>query len=171
MFGLRNEIASHGYGHLLPYEVGHECFKNDIKCGKKVLEDTIGRPVYDFRAAGSSIKDGTKWAFDFIAEASYKYDSSIFPTSCDHGRVPDSQLGPYIVKTPNGTPCEIPMSAVQFLGHRLCLFDGCYLRLSPRCFISWGINHLQRASYPLIVYVHPREIDPNYQRLPLSPLR
>lgn len=170
-FDEGHEIASHGYGHLLPYKIGPECFKDDIERGKKVMEDTIGCPVYGFRATGFGIRDDTKWAFDVIAGAGHKYDSSIFPAARGHGGMPDSQLGPHIIKTRNGPLCEIPISTVRFLGHRLCLFGGGYLRFFPRCFISWGIDRLHRAGHPLIIYVHPREIDPNHQRLPLGPLR
>lgn len=39
---LGHAIASHGYGHVLAYEVGKEDFKTDAEHGKKILEDIIG---------------------------------------------------------------------------------------------------------------------------------
>jgi len=63
------------------------------------------------------------------------------------------------------------MSAIEVLGCRLSLFGGGYLRLSPKWLIHWAIKRLQKTGNPLIVYVHPREIDPEHPRLPLGPLR
>ena len=85
--------------------------------------------------------------------------------------MPDSQLGPHITETQNGPLVEVPVSAVEVMGKRLNLFGGGYLRLSPQWLIRWGIKKLHVAEHPLIVYVHPREIDPDHPRLPLSLIR
>ena len=66
---------------------------------------------------------------------------------------------------------EIPMSIVEILGRRFSLFGGGYLRLAPQRLIQWGINRLRNSNQPLIVYIHPREIDPDHPRLPLSLVR
>jgi len=76
-----------------------------------------------------------------------------------------------VIKTPNGPLVEIPTSTVRVLGRRVCLFGGGYLRLAPLFLIRWGIKRLHREGRPLIVYVHPREIDPNHPRLPLPLMR
>ena len=53
----------------------------------------------------------------------------------------------------------------------LSLFGGGYLRLAPQWLIKWGIRQLHRTGRPLIIYIHPREIDPVHPRLPLPLLR
>jgi len=166
-----HEIASHGYAHLLAYEVGADAFRQDIIRAKAILEDITGELVRGFRAPGFGITNKAPWAFDVIKEAGYQYDSSVFPASRGHGGMPDSQLGPYTVDTENGLLIEVPMSAVEVMGKRLNLFGGGYLRVAPQRLIQWGIKKLHKAGHPLIVYVHPREIDPNHPRLPLSPIR
>lgn len=166
-----HEVASHGYAHVLAYRVGHKLFREDVRLGKMILEDITSKAVKGFRSAGFGITDDTSWAFDVIKEVGYEYDSSVFPSSRNHGGMPDSQLGPYIIETQNGLLIEIPMSTIEVLGRRLSLFGGGYLRLSPKWLIRWGIKKLHVAGNPLIVYVHPREIDPNHPRLPLSPAR
>lgn len=166
-----HEIASHGYGHVLAYEVGRRAFAEDIHRSKVVLEDTTGKEVIGFRAAGFSTKDDTRWVFEEIHAAGYIYDSSVFPASHGHGGMLRSPLGPYIIKTESGNLVEIPQSMVELTNKRISLFGGGYLRLSPKWLIKWGIKKLHKAGRPLIVYIHPREIDPDHPRLPLNLIR
>jgi len=166
-----HEIASHGYGHVLAYHVGRKKFFEDILRGKKVLEDIIGEKVSGFRAPGFGIKDETTWAFDVIKEVGYEYDSSVFPGPRGHGGMLKSSLEPYVIKTSCGPLPELSMSIVEFMGRHFCLFGGGYLRLSPKWLIHMGIKHLHSNGRPFILYIHPREIDPEHPRLPLSPFR
>jgi polysaccharide deacetylase family protein (PEP-CTERM system associated) len=163
-----HEIASHGYAHLLAYKVGPEVFKYDITRARILLEDIIGEPVRGFRAPGFSITKKSPWAFDLIEESGYQYDSSVFPASRGHGGISDSPLGIYFIETREGHLLEVPMSIIQIMGRKTSLFGGGYLRLANKLMIRWGINKLKTTGQPLIVYVHPREIDPDQPRLPLS---
>ncbi len=166
-----HEIASHGYAHVLAYQAGSKNFREDIRRGKQILEDITGQAVNGFRAPGFGIKDDTTWAFDEICEAGYKYDSSVFPLSHGHGGLQQSRLGCYLIETEAGNLIEVPMSAVEILGKRVNMFGGGYLRLFPWVLIRWGIGRLHDAGHPVIVYIHPREVDPHHPRLPLSAVR
>jgi len=166
-----HEIASHGYAHVLAYEVGEKAFRQDITRAKAVLEDIIGEAVRGFRAPGFSITKEAVWAFDVIAESGYQYDSSIFPTLRGHGGMSDSPLGLYFIKTRSDHLLEIPMSIIEILGSRKSLFGGGYLRLANKLMINWGIHRLHTTGLPLIVYVHPREIDSGQPHLSLTLMR
>jgi polysaccharide deacetylase family protein (PEP-CTERM system associated) len=166
-----HEIASHGYAHVLAYEVGPNAFREDIMLAKDILENIIGDQVRGFRAPGFGITKKAPWAFEVIKESGYQYDSSVFPASRGHGGIADSPLVPYFIETRSGHLLEIPMSIVEIFGHRTSLFGGGYLRLANKLMIKWGIGKLQTAGRPLIIYVHPREIDPAQPHLPLSLLR
>lgn len=166
-----HEIASHGYAHVLAYEVGPAAFRQDITRARLLLEDITGETIRGFRAPGFGITSKAPWAFDVIKEAGYQYDSSVFPASRAHGGIPDSFLGLYFVETRNGHLLEIPMSVVEVFGRRASVFGGGYMRLASKRLIKWGIRRLEAARQPLIIYVHPREIDPGQPRLQLSPLR
>jgi len=127
--------------------------------------------VPGFRAAGFGIKDGAGWAFDVIREAGHEYDSSVFPAHRGHGGVPNAPRGPHVIQTSAGPLTEIPVSAIELLGRRFSMFGGGYLRLTPLSILRWGIGRLHDAGLPLIVYIHPREIDPDHPRLPLGARR
>jgi polysaccharide deacetylase family protein (PEP-CTERM system associated) len=146
-------------------------FRDDITRGKQIIEDITGKEVTGFRAAGFGIKDDTPWAFDEIRRAGYRYDSSVFPASRGHGGMQQAPLGGYVIETVNGPLVELPMSVVEILGHRVNFFGGGYLRLFPLRMIKWGIRQVHRAGHPLIIYIHPREIDPEHPRLPLGMIR
>ncbi len=163
-----HEVASHGYAHVLPYRVGPAQFHQDIARAKSCLEDIAGREVHGFRAAGFGITEATPWAFDVIRGAGYTFDASIFPGRHGHGGLPWAPLAPHVVKTQSGDLFEIPSSAVEVLHRRFSMFGGGYLRLASKRMIEWGVRRLEAAGRPLIVYLHPRDIDPQQPRLPLS---
>ena len=163
-----HEIGSHGYGHVLAYQVGPRAFLQDIVRSKRILEGITGHEVIGFRCPGFAVKDGNRWVFDSVAEAGFQYDASVFPAHHGHGGLQDTIPGPHLVETTNGPLVEIPASTVRFWGRPYCLFGGGYLRISPLSLIQWGVRRLHRAGQPLVVYVHPREIDPHHPRLPLS---
>lgn len=103
--------------------------------------------------------------------AGHDHDSSIFHAVGGHGGIPDAILESHFIETPAGSLFEMPLSIIKMFCWRTSVFGGCYLRLAPTPLIKWGIRKLEAAQRPLIVYVHPREIDPNHPRLPLPLLR
>jgi len=163
-----HEIASHGYRHILAYESGREKFRADIERGKKILEDITGAEVVCFRAAGFGTTADTPWMFDEIRAAGFVYDSSVFPAKRGHGGIIDFKLEPHEIQTPHGVLLEIPQSVIEIFGKRVSFFGGGYLRISPISFIKWGISKLQKAGRPAVIYIHPREVDPEHPRLPLK---
>ncbi len=166
-----HEIASHGYGHVLAYKVGPAKFREDIRKSKAVLEDITGTSISGFRAAGFSTLNNTLWTFDEIAEAGFRYDSSVFPAKRGHGGMASAILEPYCMSVKNHVLWEFPQSMLQWGKFRLSLFGGGYLRLFPYSLINYGIKNIHEQKRPLIVYIHPREIDPEHPRLPLSYIR
>lgn len=166
-FKAGHEIASHGYVHQLVLNQSVSEFKEDIYRSKSILEDTIGGEVWGFRVPGFSITDKTLWALDVIADVGYKYDSSVFPAPRGHGGLAGCEMSPHWLTLQSGSLLEFPVSVVPVAGKNICLFGGGYLRLAPKFLIHWGIKCLQKARRPLIVYVHPREIDIDQPRLQL----
>jgi polysaccharide deacetylase family protein (PEP-CTERM system associated) len=162
-----HEIASHGYGHVLPYKVGPTVFLDDILRAKHVLEDITGKPVVGFRAPGFGIIGQSRWAFDLIRAAGYRYDSSVFPAVRGHGGMPGEQRTPHLIKTLHGELAEFPTSVLSCAGASLSLFGGGYLRATPKPLLLWAAKRVLDRGQLLVLYIHPRELDPSHPRLPL----
>ncbi len=163
-----HEIGSHGYAHLMACPTNQAAFREDIVRAKGILEDIIGSEVIGFRSPGFSVKNNNTWFFDVVSESGYRYDASVFPAHHGHGGYSGSDPGPHLIATSGGPLAEIPVSTVRILGRRFCFFGGGYLRITPLPVLRWGARVLQKEKRPLIVYVHPREIDPEHPRLSLG---
>jgi polysaccharide deacetylase family protein (PEP-CTERM system associated) len=167
-----HEVASHGYSHMLAYEMSPQEFLYDIRRAKETLENATGQVVIGYRAPGFSATDQTPWFFEKIIEAGYRYDSSVFPARRGHGGIAGSPCEPYAIQGGfEQTLVEFPISVVNLLSARLCLFGGGYLRLFPWWLTKAATHQVMNAGRPVIFYVHPREIDPNHPRLPMNSLR
>lgn len=164
---LGHEIASHGYGHRLVYEMGPRDFYEDAVRARKIIEDAAGQPVLGYRASGFSVTEETPWFFDQLMEAGYRYDSSIFPALRGHGGLRNGRLGPYRIKESSDF-VEFPMSVESVAGRAMCFFGGGYLRLFPYSVIRSMTRRVLRQGRPVIFYVHPREIDLEFPRLAMG---
>jgi polysaccharide deacetylase family protein (PEP-CTERM system associated) len=166
--GAGHEIASHSYFHRLAYEMSPAEFYEDALSSRQLLEDISGGPVRGYRAPAFSVTAATPWFFDKLAEAGYRYDSSVFPARHQTGGLATGQFEPYAIETSRGAITEFPITVVPMLGTRLCFFGGGYLRLFPYSVIRTMARHTLDRGRPIVFYIHPREIDPAHPRLPLS---
>ena len=166
-----HEIASHGYAHQLVQNMTPAEFRKDISTAKVILENASGKVVCGYRAPGFSATAEVPWFFRQVAAAGYTYDSSIFPGSSEHGGIKTSLLGPYEFETEPGKLLEFPMTVYDFYGKQLCVFGGGHLRLAPLWLIRKTARKVLASGRPVIYYIHPREIDPDHPRLPMSARR
>jgi polysaccharide deacetylase family protein (PEP-CTERM system associated) len=166
-----HEIASHGYAHMLVYQMTPAEFYEDIHKSKELIEQIGGRPVLGYRSPGFSVTAKTPWFFDKLAEAGYLYDSSVFPGVRQHGGMVGSGIAPHEVRTHLHPIREFPISVVNVLGTAICFFGGGYLRLSPYACTRYMARRVLAEGRPVIFYVHPREIDPSHPRLRMNPVR
>ncbi|MFB3828579.1 MAG: XrtA system polysaccharide deacetylase [Bryobacteraceae bacterium] len=167
---LGHEVASHGYSHQLAYTMTPSQFYMDAKEAKNAIEDAGGREVVGYRASGFSMTHETRWMFEMLAQAGYRYDSSIFPANRGHGGFPGA-FAPYRVHTAAGDLVEFPVSVTAIFRKPVCLFGGGYLRLFPWFLIRRAAQAVLRQDRPAVFYIHPREIDPDQPRLPMPIIR
>jgi len=169
---LGHEIASHGYSHSLVYTMSSEEFLADIQRSKDILEGITGGRVLGYRAPGYSVTEKTPWFFEKVAEAGYRYDSSVFPTRRGHGGVAGTFCAPHAIPVGSSdTLIEFPISVAEVLTARFCVFGGGYLRVFPWSLIKSMATRVTKQGRPVTFYVHPREIDPEHPRLSMNPLR
>ena len=162
-----HEIASHGWDHRPVTELTREQFRSDVRRTKDLLEQLGGVEVLGYRAPTYSIVKSTMWALDVLLEEGYRYDSSIFPIVHDRYGVPGAARFPGAVAVQNGSSLlEFPISTVRVGGINLPFVGGGYLRHLPERFVNWGMRRvIEREQQPVIVYVHPWELDPEQPRL------
>jgi polysaccharide deacetylase family protein (PEP-CTERM system associated) len=166
-----HELASHGYGHRLVYELTPAEFREDLRRSRAAIEAAVSRPVVGYRAPSYSIVARSLWALDVLIDEGFSYDASIFPIHHDRYGIPDAPRHPYLIERAGGTIWEIPPSTVRCFGSNLPVAGGGYFRILPYRWTRWGIDRLNRhEERPAVFYLHPWELDPGQPRLGASGL-
>jgi polysaccharide deacetylase family protein (PEP-CTERM system associated) len=163
-----HEIGSHGYEHKLVNELGPAGFREDIRRTKLLLEEITGHAVRGYRAPTFSITPSTTWALEVLAEEGYAFDSSIFPIRHDRYGFPSFPRRPVRLWFGARPLVEFPLSTWRVLGLNIPVSGGGYLRHLPLWFTEWGLSAVRRSGLPVLLYVHPWEIDAGQPRVPLS---
>jgi polysaccharide deacetylase family protein (PEP-CTERM system associated) len=164
-----HEVASHGYSHQLIYNQNKKTFKDETIKAKSILEDIIGKEVKGYRAASYSITEKSLWALDILADAGFKYDSSIYPVHHDLYGINRSPPDPHVLKTPSGkTLVEYPPTTFKLMSYSLPVAGGGYFRLYPYWLTRYFYTSLNKQSKSFAFYLHPWEIDPNQPRVKTS---
>lgn len=152
-----HELASHGYGHERASDLTETAFRNDISRAKSLLEDLSGRVVTGYRAPSFSIGTANLWAFDCLAQAGYKYSSSIYPIRHDHYGMPDS---PRFAHRVHSGLLEVPITTLRMFDRNLPSSGGGYFRLLPYAVSRWMLRRVNAVDgQSAVFYFHPWEID------------
>jgi polysaccharide deacetylase family protein (PEP-CTERM system associated) len=158
-----HEIASHGYGHELLYNLSEAEFRADVDRCKKILEDVTGQPVLGYRAPSFSITD---WAVTILQEMGFEYDSSVFPTVAHdrYGRLSGVDAAHPILELRPGF-YEVCISCLPLGRRGLPWGGGGYFRMIP--YLPWraGVRRILGTGSPYVFYIHPWEIDPGQPRV------
>jgi polysaccharide deacetylase family protein (PEP-CTERM system associated) len=164
-----HEIACHGYGHEIVYEIGPERFREDLRRARAAIEDATGVKVEGYRAPSFSITERSLWALEILAEEGFRFDSSIFPIRHYRYGIPEFDRRPLRLDLPNGASLrEFPLTTLELGPLRLPLAGGAYLRFLPPALFRWGLSRLERADVPSVLYLHPWEIDAEQPRVESS---
>lgn len=156
-----HEVAAHSYWHRLVFEMSPAEFREDTRRTKGLLEDLTGAPVIGYRAPTYSVTRASLWAHEILAEEGFLYSSSIFPITHDRYGIADYPRFAQKLKLGDHTLWEWPMTTLRVGGKNLPVAGGGYLRLFPAEVVSRALARVNREeSQPVIVYLHPWEIDP-----------
>ena len=165
LVGQGHEIASHGYGHEVITGQTPRMFRDDVRKAKGILEDISGKRVCGYRAPSFSITKDTKWAIPLLIEEGYLYDSSIFPVLHDRYGMPDATPTIHLLRGEVGCIWEVPPSTTNILGVRFPVAGGGYFRLFPYPILRQLLKRIERAGHPLVMYLHPWELDPDQPKM------
>lgn len=164
-----HELASHGFHHQLVYMLTPQQFRDDIRSAKGVIEQAAGVRVRGYRAPSFSIIRSSLWALDVLIEEGHTYDASIFPIRHDRYGIADAPRASHVIQRPAGSIVELPASTVRIGGTNYPIAGGGYFRLFPYAATKWGISRVNtRDGEPVVLYIHPWEVDPDQPRLEAS---
>jgi len=160
--GAGHEIATHGMSHALVYEMTREAFREFLARGIGALEPLVSEAPLGFRAPSWSVDRDTPWLVDELREAGLRYDASVFPVRTALFGNEALPLEPFRA---SGL-LRIPVTVATVGGVRIPIASGVF-RVAPRAFLRRGLGQAARLGRPLMIVLHPRELDPAHPRLPL----
>lgn len=165
-----HELASHGYDHNRVFLMSPDEFAADLAKARRLLEDAGGVAVCGYRAPSFSVDARTPWAHQLLADAGYRYSSSVAPVVHDHYGWPDS---PRFAWRPveHAPLIELPVTTAKLAGRTLAAGGGGFFRMLPYAFSHWAVTQVNGLGQPAVLYFHPWEIDPDQPRVADAPLR
>ena len=165
-----HEVASHGWSHRLVTELSPREFAAELEQTADLLEQQTGQRPRGFRAPRWSLsRKTTPWAFEILVQQGYQYDSSLTPLAMiGEGNGPRM---PHHIETAAGGLWEFPPLVTPTLFGNLPTGGGWGFRFFPLQLIVRTVQAYQCQRMPGVLFVHPRELDPQGPRLPLGMLR
>jgi len=168
-----HEIASHGYAHKDVRKITPIEFEKDLVKSIKILQDVSGKRIKGFRAPFFSINKTSSWAFDILRKH-IKYDSSLFPVKTPLYGEPHAPMQIY---RPSRTDPfknddkeffhELPLTVHKFLFlPKIPVSGGFFFRFFPYFYLKYAFKSVNKKNIPVIFYIHPKDIDKNFPRIP-----
>lgn len=162
-----HEIGTHGMCHQVISRQRPDEFRQDLRSSIDLLESITGGRVQSYRAPVFSVGPRTLWALEILQEEGILRDSSVFPIRNPRYGMPHSQRTPHEI-----IPglWEWPLSTLPTRLGNIPIAGGIYLRVLPECLIRAGIRVLESRDEPVVLYLHPWELDPAQPRPPVRSL-
>ena len=153
-----HEIGCHADLHEDIYNLDAPEFAAVLMRARSSIVDACGAAPTGFRAPNFSIDDRCPWALEVLASAGFTYDSSLVSTE------PRDSAQPYDAYRFHGdTIREFPVYRHMLPGGvGVRVIGGTYLRLLPLPIILRLMKDVSAKGYPLIVYVHPSDLDDDF---------
>ncbi len=169
-----HEVASHSPVHLPPRMIPRPELARLIREDVVLLERLAGKRPIGFRVPYMALRKDEGWLFDILADCGFRYDSSIAPTRTPYWGMPFAPKTPYFPDpkdlskaVPSGRLIEIPISVWPSWKHLpgLPIGGGFYLRAWPQRLLSFMLWRNVSAGVPLVVYIHPGNIEAEKERI------
>lgn len=164
-----HEVASHGWSHRLIDQLTPDQFRDELAQTEDIIQSLSGCMPIGFRAPQWSVSRRTPWVHDILAERGYRYDSSQSPLPFVGDR--KGSRVPYRISTASGKLCEFPPLVTPTWFGNLPTGGGWGFRLFPTALLEHTVGRLNESGNPAVLYLHPRDADPDGPRLPLPLLK
>ena len=157
-----HEIGVHGYHHRFVSRMTRDEFAREIDLGTEAVYRVTHAQPQGHRAPYFSVNARTPWAFDVLAERGFRYDSSVFPIRSLLYGFAGARREPH--RLANGL-IEFPLTTMRLGKMNVPLAGGFYTRVYPYEFLRWALRRVERQGLPIVMYVHPWEIDLDQPRI------
>lgn len=164
-----HEVASHGWSHSLIHHLTPDQFRAELARTEEVIQAQSGCLPLGFRAPQWSVSGRTPWVHGILAERGYLYDSSLSPLPFIGDR--KGLRVPSRIATTAGELWEFPPLVTPTWFGNLPTGGGWGFRFFPAALVAHTVERLNSAGQPAVLYLHPRDVDPDGPRLRLSPLK
>jgi polysaccharide deacetylase family protein (PEP-CTERM system associated) len=174
---LVREIVSQGHEIAAAGDLGRNLggldrqrFLDDAKRDRVRVERIVGREVLGYRVASGWLSPADVWILDALAEAGYRYDSSIRPALFSN---PDEVWRRTRRDGGDERPrfFEIPVSSLGIFGLKVPIAGGGPFRHFPEYWTRRAIAHWDRhRDQPCVVYLRTWELDTDQPRISAPPL-
>jgi polysaccharide deacetylase family protein (PEP-CTERM system associated) len=164
-----HEVASRGYHHRPIARFSPAALREDLDRTREALTRATGRPVHGHRVA--DWLDGEDlWPLDVIADAGFRYDSSLRPLFRRCASAPWRRFAHHY-QHDGRELWEFPLSAVSLSGWCIPVAGGNYFRQLPHPLIARAVAHWDRTvAAPFVMYFHTWELDEEQPRITAAPL-
>ncbi|QQR72743.1 MAG: polysaccharide deacetylase family protein [Holophagales bacterium] len=153
--GAGHEVASHGDLHFRVDRWSVEEFSQQASEAKRQLEDLTGAEVVGFRAPEWSMRRPDNPRLRALAEAGYRYDSSVSP--CWGAGSHENLVDPYELSW-SGTEPLLEMPPLAFGGAARLPVCGWTGRVVPPAWIARAARRRAAAGGAAVMTFHPWEI-------------
>lgn len=161
-----HELACHSFWHRKVNSLTPQEFREDTRAACDAIEQAASVRVKGYRAPTWSITRDAMWAFDVLAEEGFAYDSSIYPIHHDLYGIPHAARYAYVQRCTSGRSIlEFPPATTRIAGMNFPAAGGGYLRIFPLLYTFWTFRQFEKVRNPLVLYLHPWEIDPDQPRV------
>jgi hypothetical protein len=162
IYGLGHEVASHGYFHVDLTKISLSRLEEMERRSRGVLAGITGEVPIGFRAPFARINPAIVF---LLSKMGYVYDSSVVPSLGIPGWWSNygASLCPYRVSVGEREFFEVPVAVFPYL--RLPAGGGWFLRNFGVTYVKAAVKWFLRRGLPVILYVHPFDVDPDVPRL------
>ncbi len=170
-----HEIGFHTMYHKrIDDDKNKEEFSEEIKEFSKITN----KKSKGFRAPSFSLNKKSSWLIDSLVENNYLYDSSVMPVKTRLYGINNAPRKPYKISSnsldmhdESGKIIEFPILTGRFLGKKIPVGGGFYLRFVPMNVIKNIMKKNEEEDIPCTFYIHSWELLAEYMpriKLPIK---